>query len=52
MQDVAREMNLAATAFVERQAEGVRLRWFSPVAELELCGHETLAAAHVLWEEG
>jgi PhzF family phenazine biosynthesis protein len=52
MQDVAREMNLAATAFLERDAEGFALRWFSSKVELSLCGHGTLAAAHVLWEEG
>ena len=47
-QDVARELNLAATAFVERDAEGFSLRWFSPQVELNLCGHGTLAAAHLL----
>jgi predicted PhzF superfamily epimerase YddE/YHI9 len=52
MQDVAREMNLAATPFVERDGGGFSLRWFSPKVELGLCGHGTLAAAHVLWEEG
>jgi PhzF family phenazine biosynthesis protein len=52
MQQVAGEMNLAATAFVEPQADGFGLRWFSPRVELTLCGHGTLAAAHALWEEG
>ena len=51
MQKVAAEMNLAATAFVERGSEGFALRWFSTKSELSLCGHGTLAAAHVLWEE-
>jgi len=52
MQDVAREMNLSETAFLHREEDGFRLRWFTPVAEVELCGHATLAAAHVLWEDG
>jgi PhzF family phenazine biosynthesis protein len=55
MQSVAAEMNLAETAFVERPAAagiGFGLRWFTPTVEVELCGHATLAAAHVLWERG
>lgn len=52
MQDVAREMNLSETAFVLPHEEGFDLRWFTPAAEVELCGHATLASAHVLWEEG
>jgi len=68
MQDVAREMNLSETAFVlplEAEAGAApgsgrpgefrseyRLRWFTPTTEVDLCGHATLAAAHVLWEEG
>jgi predicted PhzF superfamily epimerase YddE/YHI9 len=52
MQDVAREMNLSATAFLLPEADGYRLRWFTPGVELELCGHGTLASAHVLWETG
>jgi predicted PhzF superfamily epimerase YddE/YHI9 len=51
MQDVAREMNLSETAFLHREAEGFRLRWFTPTVEVDLCGHATLAAAHVLWED-
>src|SRR3954466_15409275 len=51
MQDVAREMNLSETAFLHRHADGFRLRWFTPTVEVDLCGHATLAAAHVLWEE-
>jgi PhzF family phenazine biosynthesis protein len=50
MQDVAREMNLAETAFLVRNADGYALRWFTPAAEVDLCGHATLASAHVLWE--
>ena len=53
MQDVAREMNLSETAFLHREKEDAyRLRWFTPVAEVDLCGHATLASAHVLWEDG
>ena len=50
MQHVAREMNLAETAFLLRRSDGWGLRWFTPVAEVDLCGHATLASAHVLWE--
>jgi len=50
---VAREMNVSATAFVSPSEEGGwRLRWFTSTVELELCGHGTLASAHVLWESG
>jgi len=52
MQAVAAEMNLSETAFVQPIAEGFRLRWFTPKVEVDLCGHATLAAAHVLWSEG
>jgi predicted PhzF superfamily epimerase YddE/YHI9 len=52
MQDVAREMNLAETAFLHPEDGGYRLRWFTPAVEVELCGHATLASAHVLWETG
>ena len=52
MQSVAGEMNLSETAFVEPRAAGYGLRWFTPVAEVSLCGHATLASAHVLWETG
>lgn len=52
MQQVAREMNLAETAFLHPEGDGFRLRWFTPAVEVDLCGHATLASAHVLWEEG
>jgi len=52
MRDVAREMNLSETAFLVRQADGFNLRWFTPTVEVELCGHATLASAHILWETG
>jgi predicted PhzF superfamily epimerase YddE/YHI9 len=48
MQAVAREMNLAETAFLEPFAQGFRLRWFTPTVEVDLCGHATLASTHVL----
>lgn len=50
MQNVASEMNLSETAFLTRQADGFNLRWFTPAIEVDLCGHATLASAHVLWE--
>ena len=52
MQQVALEMNLSETAFLSRERDGFNLRWFTPQVEVDLCGHATLAAAHVLWEEG
>jgi PhzF family phenazine biosynthesis protein len=52
MQSVALEMNLSETAFVVPEKNGFRLRWFTPRTEVDLCGHATLAAAHVLWETG
>ncbi|XGB42436.1 MAG: PhzF family phenazine biosynthesis protein [Nodosilinea sp. LVE1205-7] len=52
MQQVAREMNLSETAFFYPEADGYRLRWFTPTTEVDLCGHATLATAHVLWSEG
>jgi PhzF family phenazine biosynthesis protein len=52
LQSVASEMNLSETAFVVPDAEpdNFRLRWFTPVAEVDLCGHATLASAHALLE--
>jgi len=52
MQMVAREMNLSETAFLNPENDGWRLRWFTPAVEVALCGHATLASAHVLWETG
>jgi len=52
MQSVAQEMNLSETAFVLKQNQNYRLRWFTPTTEVPLCGHGTLASAHVLWTEG
>ncbi len=52
MQDVAKEMNLSETAFLHPENSGYRLRWFTPAAEVALCGHATLASAHVLWQDG
>jgi len=50
MQNVAREMNLSETAFLHCEGDGWRLRWFTPKVEVALCGHATLAGAHILWE--
>jgi PhzF family phenazine biosynthesis protein len=52
MRNVAREMNLSETSYLVRQDSGYDLRWFTPAVEVKLCGHATLASAHVLWEDG
>jgi predicted PhzF superfamily epimerase YddE/YHI9 len=52
MRDVAREMNLSETSYLVPQDGGYNLRWFTPSVEVKLCGHATLAGAHVLWEDG
>lgn len=52
MQAVANEMNLSDTAFVWPEGKKFGLRWFTPKVEVDLCGHATLATAHVLWSEG
>jgi PhzF family phenazine biosynthesis protein len=52
MQKVAAEMNLSETAFLCPREDGFGLRWFTPVTEVDLCGHATLASAHVLFAEG
>ena len=52
MQNVAAEMNVAETAFPLPEGDGFRLRWFTPKVEVKLCGHATLATAHILWETG
>ena len=53
MGNVAAEMNLSETAFLQPQYDGWSLRWFTPSKdEVKLCGHATLASAHALWEEG
>ena len=49
LQDIAMENNLSETAFLVKAAEGFELRWFTPQVEVDLCGHATLAAAHVLF---
>jgi PhzF family phenazine biosynthesis protein len=51
MQEVAREMNLSETAFLIPHEDGFDLRWFTPTTEVDLCGHATLASAHVIWED-
>lgn len=52
LQAVGREMNLSETAFLVKQPNHFDLRWFTPKAEVDLCGHATLASAHVLWAHG
>jgi len=53
MQAVAAEMNLSETVFLQpRGTHAYDIRWFTPTNEVPLCGHATLAAAHVLWERG
>ncbi len=50
MQAFAAEMNLSETAFFMRKGDAYQLRWFTPTTEVDLCGHATLATAHVIWE--
>ncbi|MBL4755551.1 MAG: PhzF family phenazine biosynthesis protein [Flavobacteriales bacterium] len=52
MQALAEEMNLSETAFLEQKGDAFNLRWFTPNFEVDLCGHATLASAHILWETG
>jgi PhzF family phenazine biosynthesis protein len=51
MLSFAGEMNLSETAYVHKLDDGFALRWFTPGGEVDLCGHATLATAHVLWTE-
>jgi PhzF family phenazine biosynthesis protein len=52
LQSVAAEINLSETAFVTKVDDGYQLRWFTPNIEVALCGHATLASAHILWQTG
>ena len=52
MQRLAAEMNLSETAFIVRNGALFNLRWFTPTVEVDLCGHATLATAHLMWEIG
>src|SRR6266699_3727407 len=52
MRNVAREMNLSETAFLAPRDGGYDLRWLTPAVEVDLCGHATVASAHVLWQDG
>lgn len=52
MKQIAAEVNLSETAFLIKEGNRYRLRWFTPTTEVKLCGHATLASAHVLWEQG
>ncbi|MBL8765673.1 MAG: PhzF family phenazine biosynthesis protein, partial [Phycisphaerae bacterium] len=51
LQAIAAENNLAETAFLVREGEGYRVRWFTPLVEVDLCGHATLASAWVIFEK-
>jgi PhzF family phenazine biosynthesis protein len=51
MRNVAREMNLSETAFLLPHEDGYHLRWLTPAVEVDLCGHATVASAHVLWQD-
>ena len=52
LQAVAADMNLSETAFLVKNADGFDLRWLTPKVEVDLCGHATLASAHILFEQG
>jgi predicted PhzF superfamily epimerase YddE/YHI9 len=51
LQKIAAENGFAETAYFVREQDHYQLRWFSPVAEVDLCGHATLASAYILWNE-
>ena len=51
MQKIAQEMNLSETAFLLPEGKGYRLRWFTPLLEVDLCGHATLASSFVLYHQ-
>src|SRR5579871_1021825 len=52
LRNVAREMNLSETAFLVPRNGDFDLRWLTPAVEVDLCGHATVASAHVLWQDG
>src|SRR5215467_368508 len=52
LRNVAREMNLSETAFLVPNNGDFELRWLTPSVEVDLCGHATVASAHVLWQDG
>jgi len=51
MQSIAAEINLSETAFFVLEESGYKLRWFTPVAEVDMCGHATLATGHIIMTE-
>ena len=51
LQSIAAENNLAETAFILPDGDGYQLRWFTPTVEVPLCGHATLASAHVIFDK-
>ena len=52
MQKIATENNLAETAFIRKEGKKYKLRWFTPLVEIPLCGNGTIASARILWQEG
>ena len=50
MQEIAGQNNLSETAFIVPQGDGFAIRWFTPTVEVDLCGHATLAAAHIFFK--
>ena len=52
MQKVAKEINLPTTAFIHSLNKEYHLRWFTPITEIPICGHGTLASSYFLWEKG
>ena len=51
MQKIALENNLSETAFISKEGNNFNIKWFSPLMEIDLCGHATLAAAHIYFTE-
>lgn len=51
MQSIAEENNLSETAFFVRESNSYKIKWFTPTSEIDLCGHATLAAAHIIFSE-
>jgi len=50
MQQIAEQNNLSETAYIIPQGDDYAIRWFTPVVEVDLCGHATLASAHIMFE--
>jgi len=52
LQNISAELHVSETAFLSKQNGSYHLRWFTPLAEIDFCGHATLSSAHILWETG